>query len=550
MGIDDIQEREEEEQRVIAATIRSRVHEGPESGVASSDGSESSISTFGSSLQQIMRARSESLGDVSEQTDSEHLASLALPPDERRALEEEMRAQHSHPLARRVEAEAEERRIQNEREYYRTHSGRIRERYSPELLRFGLGSGLSGMPPDAAQRGLGGSTVQSGLAAMPSGPRRVRDWNQIVDAFESAGHGEVQSLDDLVVLEAAILLSMEEETRRNQLEGRTGLSSFDAASHAREGFPLVQQFLNARGATDDEGEDPLQTSVRSVGRPARRRSSLLQGRLRRLSASTGSTRSLTEEEQVALAIAASLREFGTPSSSDDAGDQSEQQADAIATPEGQRVFYGRPVAVGVAAPEIRPAVGIMVEDGEDSRPAVGMSNGDDDDEESPAMRVMVDDCLPVRRLAVGVMAADEPDHSLAEVTSASSSANKDHHTDDVHSGEEVQAAAKLGVRSIASGDAVVSTCDDDEVDGTSLNVDETIGESAMDDLDESTTDLASLTVTNAPVTEHDPLELGAPSNSCEVAGETRCAPEAPFSNPVASVEETTATSNGENVTSN
>ncbi len=94
MGIDDIQERDEEEQRVIAATIRSRVQEGPESGVASSDGSESSISTFGSSLQQIMRARSESLGDVSEQTDSEQLASLALPPDERRLLEEEMRAQH------------------------------------------------------------------------------------------------------------------------------------------------------------------------------------------------------------------------------------------------------------------------------------------------------------------------------------------------------------------------------------------------------------------------------------------------------------------------
>jgi hypothetical protein len=77
----------------------------------------------------------------------------------------------------RVEAEAEERRIQNDRAFSRISdaggsSRELRAQRAAELFR---------------RRRRGG-----------------RDWNQIVDAFERGGNGEIHSLDDLVVLEAAV----------------------------------------------------------------------------------------------------------------------------------------------------------------------------------------------------------------------------------------------------------------------------------------------------------------------------------------------------------
>jgi hypothetical protein len=50
-----------------------------------------------------------------------------------------------------------------------------------------------------------------------------------VAAFERGGNGEVQSLDDLVVLEAAILLSMEEDARRARTGAEEVDTDFDAA---------------------------------------------------------------------------------------------------------------------------------------------------------------------------------------------------------------------------------------------------------------------------------------------------------------------------------
>ena len=45
-----------------------------------------------------------------------------------------------------------------------------------------------------------------------SSQRPDRDWDAIINAYER-GVGEVQSLDDLVVLEAVIILSKEEQAR-------------------------------------------------------------------------------------------------------------------------------------------------------------------------------------------------------------------------------------------------------------------------------------------------------------------------------------------------
>jgi len=157
---------------------------------------------FGSHLERnervaMMRARSSSLSEsqssnLQQQTSpvQEQISSLAMTPEERRALETEMRAQHTHPLTMRLEQEEAERRMRNEMAYYQNRSNSNRRTIADVRRQ------AAGRPPPG------------------------RDWNRIVDAFERTGgetavnSNNARQLDDLVVLEAAIMLSMDEEARR------------------------------------------------------------------------------------------------------------------------------------------------------------------------------------------------------------------------------------------------------------------------------------------------------------------------------------------------
>lgn len=263
--------REETEQRVIEAKIRERAQNVEASSDSSSDvgqgqatsGSEhSSHSGFGSSLEQneriaSLRARSSSLSDHenAEAIPEEVLrSSFAMTPEERRMLEDEMRAQHSHPLSLRLEAEAEERRIHNEREFNRNNPNQFMD-----------------------------SRHRSRRYRTSHEPRR--NWNQIVEAFERGGHGEVNSLDDLVVLEAAMILSMEEEARRRGTGHAMGNGEsnepFDANRHATEGFPLVRSILSgrqqaSRGEDSEDQNQQIQSSANSLYSRRRGRNSLLR----------------------------------------------------------------------------------------------------------------------------------------------------------------------------------------------------------------------------------------------------------------------------------
>lgn len=308
MHAGDVQKREEEEQKVIEATIHARakgtdIEGSPRTSLTSS----TPISTpppsspgpggFGSSLERQtsnrLRTRSSSadsdtLSQYSSHSNTSDLSSLAMTPEERRSLEQEMKAQHSHPLARRMQEEAEERRSQNEREFHRTNTNRIRQRQAAgeALLRsrglmggrrgqFGRMASDSRLLPGAGLEGVAGGSSGS----RPSG----RNWNQIVEAFEMSGRGgEVQSLDDLVVIEAAILLSMEEEAARRRAAateaGDDGEATaaegggFDAAQHARAGFPLLNSLLSRRSGeanNADENNDSAMLSS-SPSSPARR----------------------------------------------------------------------------------------------------------------------------------------------------------------------------------------------------------------------------------------------------------------------------------------
>lgn len=340
--VEDIDARNKEEQTVIEARIRANSVSGSSGGgglglkpastdpvkegasvsrkhssVAPDTTSTTSTTTsgFGSELAKDerflrLKKRSESFasneGVKTPDKDREIIESIAMTPEERRRLEEEMKAQLNHPLTLQVEAEAEQRRVDNEREYYRNNpAGAMRAQRSAELQR------------------LGGLVGGSGSRRARGGPR---DWNSIVDHFERGGNGEVGSLDDLVVLEAAILLSMQQEARRSQEEGgRDSGSGFDANQHARDGFPLVRSLLSGQGGRSnrrgEDGSGSTASSSSSTAASAAGRTRSLAGgsssvrRLNRglmgdtaLSTASMMMRGISEEEQIAMAIAASLQD--------------------------------------------------------------------------------------------------------------------------------------------------------------------------------------------------------------------------------------------------
>jgi hypothetical protein len=345
----EIDARQKEEQTVIEARIRAeqnhddspkQLHK-KKAAVAP----DSSGNRFGSELEkderfQLLKKRTESFTSSEEglrtpQKDAETIKSFAMTPEERRRLEEEMRAQHAHPLALRVEAEAYERRLQNEQAYYRSNS--------------------AGGNASRSQRAA--DLFRSNSSNMASATRRLRyrgarDWNQIVEAFENGSNGEVNSLDDLVVLEAAILLSMDEEARRErEEEAAAAPASFDAARHAGGGFPLVRSLLDGAPATShgSNGEasgsasaaaagsasDNVRAALRSLNETRQQlaRTAGLGASARRrgvpdaaLDTASLMMRGISEEEQIAMAIAASLQDQNN--GNEDARDTSGESEDS------------------------------------------------------------------------------------------------------------------------------------------------------------------------------------------------------------------------------
>eukprot|EP00549_Striatella_unipunctata_P015905 CAMPEP_0118686208 /NCGR_PEP_ID=MMETSP0800-20121206/7684_1 /TAXON_ID=210618 ORGANISM="Striatella unipunctata, Strain CCMP2910" /NCGR_SAMPLE_ID=MMETSP0800 /ASSEMBLY_ACC=CAM_ASM_000638 /LENGTH=375 /DNA_ID=CAMNT_0006583225 /DNA_START=410 /DNA_END=1537 /DNA_ORIENTATION=+ len=278
MAMSDVQRREEEEQRVIEARIRARNDnegEDPEPRARTS-------SDFG---RQVLQSQS------------------SFTEDDRVALEEQMRMQHLHPLSLRIEQEAEERRSQNERNYYMNQSNRMSQlRSADSVLR------------STRRSRLGRTTSDSLLTSTPGSSRWInptttsnstnRDWNQIVESFERGG-GQVQSLDDLVVIEAAILLSMEEEAaRRSQQQnsedgaaaaspsedGNDETSGLDIGNNSLSSFPGVERALSRRRPDPD-------ASLRSR---FMRSSSTHMHPAERIY--------MSEDDQIAVAIAMSMRE--------------------------------------------------------------------------------------------------------------------------------------------------------------------------------------------------------------------------------------------------
>jgi len=129
------------------------------------------------------------------------------------------------------------------------------------------------------------------------------DWDRSIEALE---RGEIHSIDDLLVIEAAILLSMEESARR-----RGSDSASDSSHESIDAFPFLNALMSQNRAQDivDDDSDDLSSENRTSRRRRRRR----RGR----NASGLPLSAMTEDEQVAIAIALSLRdaEQGPPNNS-------------------------------------------------------------------------------------------------------------------------------------------------------------------------------------------------------------------------------------------
>ena len=327
----DVARREEEEQLVIEATIRQRASQltGESPGPASPSGGggaddTASEGSFGSSLANYNRSRTFSNNsNVSDNqgadgaprtpirhtdsadSDSSALLSLAMSPDDRRALESEMRAQLSHETHRRVESEAEEARMRHAEEWYGSQAGaraRMREARLAELTgmlermstRSGGGSNIDNRNREAGSSLMAGGGERVGLAGA-GGPSLSR----LLRAMEnsSAGGGRGASLEDLMRLEAAFFLGMGGEGARSRRSRRARDDDSDDDEGGAEGLRMDPFGLGPR---------PVRSSASSRRSAARRSGRSVSST--HLDTAELLMRGVSEEEQLAMAIAMSMQD--------------------------------------------------------------------------------------------------------------------------------------------------------------------------------------------------------------------------------------------------
>ncbi|OEU19985.1 hypothetical protein FRACYDRAFT_148429, partial [Fragilariopsis cylindrus CCMP1102] len=239
---------------------------------------------FGSSLEKderfkMTRKRSESFasneGSHMPQKENESIKSIAMTTEERECLEDEMRAQHLHPLVLELEAEAQERRLENDRAY-RSSTGRrntARAQQTVDLLRNHSGDSES-----------------------------TRNWDQLANFFERGD--AANSIDDMSALEAAILFSLGED--RSTLSLLTGQMDDTSSGGSTNGREEEDSTAPASGNLNSSRRGRVQLMRSSLG-------ALSAARQRGMGSVTLDTaslmmRGLSEDDQISMAIAASLQD--------------------------------------------------------------------------------------------------------------------------------------------------------------------------------------------------------------------------------------------------
>ena len=266
---------------------------------------------FGSELEKDerfkrMRKRSESFassdGKSAPKKEQEIIQSIAMSAEERQRLEEEMKAQHHHPLMLRLDSEAQERRMENDRAYQNSSRGhQTSSRNNPHLSRR---------------------------------VRTARNWEQIASIFYQA-----DEIDNMSSLESAIVHSrMHERAAEYRANNNSSNSNSNNNSNREQldGFPLLRTLLTgqldsnpeSRSSSSGSGSGSTRSSSRRHRHPFSRSRNRGMGEVA-MGAASLMMLGISEEEQMAMAIAASMQdqeEAHTPTSEieDETNDENQE----------------------------------------------------------------------------------------------------------------------------------------------------------------------------------------------------------------------------------
>jgi len=211
--------------------------------------------------------------------------SMLFSPEERRNLEEQMRSQSAHPILAQMRRQEDERRNLHDQEYSRRAGERYARLHRQFLMRRRLDALNNNVEDDRSDHS-GSDRPSSGGSGM------------------SLGYTRNGGLNDLFLIEAALLLSMQDqsrgsrETERNHesSDGRETSDENDRSIALRRNPLLRALMLQRSRETEDEGEifdSPYQRDYD----PLIRSGFLGEG-----------FPSYSEDDQMEMAIALSLRE--------------------------------------------------------------------------------------------------------------------------------------------------------------------------------------------------------------------------------------------------
>jgi len=243
-------------------------------------------SCFGSQLAkdarfQMMRDRSQSFassdGTSTPKIEHEIIQSIAMTGEERKKLEEEMKAQHFHPLVLRLEAEAHERRLENDRAYQNSSASRNQQSND-----------------SSSNRGY----------HMTRRARTTRNWEQLAHFFDQG-----EEIDDMTALETAILFNR--MTEREQADDNGDSSGNNNGE--LDGFPLLRSLLT--GHVDSNQVSASSGRSHNFRTSRRQRSQFMRSNVRHrgmndvaLGTASMMMHGISEEEQLSMAIAASMQD--------------------------------------------------------------------------------------------------------------------------------------------------------------------------------------------------------------------------------------------------
>ena len=278
---EEVQRREKEEQHFIEASIKAR-HCSSSGGigiggsnisggdVCTEHGNPKEVlqgSSFGSNLNADLEKRCRTFSaDLHQGTNkigtstNTGEAVVAVTPEERRKLEEEMSSHNLHPLLQQMTAEAERERERHELEYRQRRRDRSRNtRMRMEQLMgrgFSSGGNIARRTPTVPARDNLASLAErvSLFAGVSAEPARVPA------EIEVDGR---PTIDDLLLFEAALFLSMREESSRRNGNGDTTDSSRSNNGSRR-----------SSGGQGIDGGNPNSQRARTRGFLSRRRNTV------------------------------------------------------------------------------------------------------------------------------------------------------------------------------------------------------------------------------------------------------------------------------------